>query len=151
MSLRKSKTPPWLAASLRFTLLAVIMLLLFAAAAPGQSGWPPPMKIPLISPPSHPKYFLREDNFPTPPTSCRGNQAPPPPYVRTASGWARDLFDQPRTANPDPARPWCPLAPASAFSLQDHLRKYLETWPTPGSTGREEWPEDAGDSEEDLD
>ena len=35
----------------------------------------------------------------------------------------------------------CPLPPASVFSLQTNLRKYLETWPTPGSTTTEAWPE----------
>jgi hypothetical protein len=35
----------------------------------------------------------------------------------------------------------CPLPPASAFSLQTNLRKYLETWPTPGSTTTGDWPE----------
>ena len=34
-----------------------------------------------------------------------------------------------------------PLPPASVFSLQTNLRKYLETWPTPGSTTTEAWPE----------
>ena len=36
---------------------------------------------------------------------------------------------------------WCPLPPASVFSLQTNLRKYLETWPTPGSTTTKAWPE----------
>ena len=36
---------------------------------------------------------------------------------------------------------WRPLPPTSAFSLQTNLRKYLETWPTPGSTTTEAWPE----------
>jgi len=36
---------------------------------------------------------------------------------------------------------WRPLPPASVFSLQTNLRKYLETWPTPGSTTTEAWPE----------
>jgi hypothetical protein len=36
---------------------------------------------------------------------------------------------------------FCPLPPASVFSLQTNLCKYLETWPTPGSTTTEAWPE----------
>ena len=36
---------------------------------------------------------------------------------------------------------WRPLPPTSAFSLQTNLCKYLETWPTPGSTTTEAWPE----------
>jgi hypothetical protein len=34
-----------------------------------------------------------------------------------------------------------PLPPASVFFLQANLRKYLETWPDPGSTSVEDWPE----------
>jgi hypothetical protein len=40
-----------------------------------------------------------------------------------------------------PSSPRCPLPPASAFFLQANLRKYLETWPDPGSTSVEDWPE----------
>ena len=46
---------------------------------------------------------------------------------------------------------WCPLPPASAFSLQTNLRKYLETWPTPGSTTAEAWPEYVPEDGENLD
>jgi hypothetical protein len=49
-----------------------------------------------------------------------------------------------------PASPQCPLPPASAFSLQTNLRKYLETWPTPGSTATEDWPEYIPEEGEDL-
>jgi hypothetical protein len=44
-----------------------------------------------------------------------------------------------------------PLPPASAFSLQTNLRTYLETWPTPGSTTSEDWPEYVPEDGEDLD
>jgi hypothetical protein len=50
-----------------------------------------------------------------------------------------------------PSSSRCPLAPASAFSLQANLRKYLETWPTPGSTATEAWPEYVPEEGEDLD
>jgi hypothetical protein len=50
------------------------------------------------------------------------------PPVPQSSGWG-------------PSSPGCPLPPASVFSLQTSLRKYLETWPTPGSTSVEDWPE----------
>lgn len=46
---------------------------------------------------------------------------------------------------------FCPLPPASVFSLQTNLRKYLETWPTPGSTTTEAWPEYIPEEGEDLD
>jgi hypothetical protein len=44
----------------------------------------------------------------------------------------------------------CPLPPVSAYSLQTDLCKYLETWPTPGSTATEDWPEYFPEDEEDL-
>jgi hypothetical protein len=56
-------------------------------------------------------------------TSPRGE-----PGVTRGSGWG-------------PSGPRCPLPPASAFSLQTNLHTYLETWPTPGSTSAEDWPE----------
>jgi hypothetical protein len=43
----------------------------------------------------------------------------------------------------------CPLPPVSAYSLQTNFRKYLETWPTPGSTATEDWPEYFPEDEED--
>jgi hypothetical protein len=49
-----------------------------------------------------------------------------------------------------PASSQCPLPPASVFSLQTNLRKYLETWPTPGSTATEDWPEYIPEEGEDL-
>ena len=45
----------------------------------------------------------------------------------------------------------CPLPPASVFALQTNLRKYLETWPTPGSTTTEAWPEYVSEDGEDVD
>ena len=63
--------------------------------------------------------------------------------ARGQSLWPRENFRK----TPDGLRKsgwppyWCPLPPASVFSLQANLRKYLETWPTPGSTTTEAWPE----------
>jgi hypothetical protein len=36
---------------------------------------------------------------------------------------------------------WSALPPLSAFSMQPHLRKYQENWPTPGATVAREEPE----------
>jgi hypothetical protein len=44
----------------------------------------------------------------------------------------------------------CPLPPASAYSLQTNFRQYLATWPTPGATATEDWPEYFPEDEEDL-
>jgi hypothetical protein len=46
---------------------------------------------------------------------------------------------------------WCPLPPASVFSLQTNFRKYLETWPAPGSTATGDWPEYIPEDEDNLD
>jgi len=50
-----------------------------------------------------------------------------------------------------PAGSPCPLPPGSAFSFQTNLRKYLETWPTPGSTSTEPWPEYVPEEGEEMD
>jgi hypothetical protein len=44
----------------------------------------------------------------------------------------------------------CPLPPASVFFLQTNFRKYLETWPTPGSTATGDWPEYIPEDEDNL-
>ena len=41
--------------------------------------------------------------------------------------------------------------PAPVFFLQTNFRKYLETWPTPGSTATEAWPEYFAEDGEDVD
>jgi len=144
--------PAWLAAGLRVTCLGLIALLLLPALAPGQSAWPSG----------------------GPPTSLRGeSEVRPgnlsPPGLRSAA-LDRENFDHP--ARPQIASlpvseihqnvtvrpailgrlPWrCPLPPAFAFHLQTNLRKYLETWPTPGSTTTEAWPEYVPEDGEDVD
>ncbi|MGO9579100.1 MAG: hypothetical protein ACLP2P_06760 [Desulfobaccales bacterium] len=45
----------------------------------------------------------------------------------------------------------CPLPPASVFGLQNHLRMYRETWPTPGSKWTEDWPEYVAEADDALD
>jgi len=47
--------------------------------------------------------------------------------------------------------PWCPLPPASVFALHTNLRKYLETWPTPGATAGDDWPEYIAEADADFD
>ncbi len=44
-----------------------------------------------------------------------------------------------RTADPQASR--CPLPPTSAFSRQTQLLRYLHSWPAPGATATEDWPE----------
>jgi len=42
------------------------------------------------------------------------------------------------------------LPPVSAFALQANLRKFLDTWPTPGSTVARDEPPDEELTDEDL-
>jgi len=64
-----------------------------------------------------------------------------------APAWGQSLWPQENWKMPDGLikSHWPllgrPLPPASVFYLQTNLRKYLETWPTPGSTTTEAWPE----------
>jgi len=66
-----------------------------------------------------------------------------PAPVRSQSAWPpEDLRKTPDGVIQPGRRPsCCPLPPASAFALQTNIRKYLETWPTPGATATEAWPE----------
>ena len=63
--------------------------------------------------------------------------------ARGQSLGARENFSKTPDSLRKSVRPasWRLLPPASVFSLQSNLRKYLETWPTPGSTATEAWPE----------
>ena len=66
-----------------------------------------------------------------------------PAPARSHSAWPpEDLRKTPHGVTTSGRRlSGCPLPPVSAFALQTNLRKYLETWPTPGSTVTEAWPE----------
>jgi hypothetical protein len=75
-----------------------------------------------------------------------------PAPARSQSAWPpedlRKTADGVITSGRRPSR--CLLPPVSAFSLQTNLRKYLEAWPTPGSTATEAWPEYVPEDGEDL-
>ena len=66
-----------------------------------------------------------------------------PAPARSQSTWPpQDLRKTPHGVIQSGRRPsGYPLPPVSAFALQTNLRKYLEAWPTPGSTTTEAWPE----------
>lgn len=146
------KKPAWLAAGLRATFLGLIALLLLPALAPGQSAWssggPPtslqsasPVRPGNLSPPGLRLAALDRENFDHP---ARRQVASLP-----VSGIHQNLTVRPAALGRLPWR--CPLPPASAFHLQTNLRKYLETWPTPGSTTSEAWPEYIPEDGEDVD
>lgn len=148
-----SEKPAWLAAGPWFMLLGLIALLLLPALARGQSAWPsgvPPTSLPgesevrrgHLSPPG-----LRSA-APGPENPGR-HPARSPVASRPASGFHQNLAVLPASSGWVPGQ--CPLPPASVFSLQTNLRQYLETWPTPGFTTTEAWPEYVPEDGEDVD
>jgi hypothetical protein len=110
-----------LAASRRLILVGLLAPLLLTAAASGQSAWPPPI----------PKFFLPASSGPV---AAPTSQARPQDLTKLHSNLQKS------------ARP-----PASAFALQTNPRKYLDTWPTPGATATDDWPEYVGESDQELD
>ena len=152
MKTRYRLKPTWLVAGLRVTGPGLIALLLLLAPAPGQSAWSsggPPTSLAGES-------KSRPENFSPPgPRSAALNREdldpPARPQVASlpASEIHRNVIVRPASLGRLPWR--CPLPPASVFHLQTNLRKYLETWPTPGSTTTEAWPEYVPEDGEDLD
>jgi len=109
------------AASRRLILLGLLAPLLLTAAAAGQSAWPSPL----------PKFFR-------PGVSEPGTAPPHQARLRELAHLHPGLY-------PAGGRP------ASAFPLQTNHRKYLEAWPTPGTTTAEDWPKYVGESDQELD
>ena len=144
--------PAWLAVCLRVTCLGLVALLLLPAPAPGQSAWSSgvpstslqsvsPVRPENLFPPGLRSVALDRKNFDDP--------ARPQVASLPVSGIHQNLTVRPAALGRLPWR--CPLPPASAFHLQTNLRKYLETWPTPGSTTSEAWPEYVPEDGEDVD
>jgi hypothetical protein len=145
-------------AARRLILLGFLAPLLFIAAAAGQSPWPPPI----------PKFFLPAASDPeaAPARQARpqdlaklhpdlqpaaGLPTPAPVVGWPASGLHQKFHPDPAAPGWPPANPNSPRPPASAFPLQTDLRKYLDSWPTPGATAAEDWPEYVGESDQELD
>jgi hypothetical protein len=156
MNIERRKPPRWRAAGPCCILLGLITLWLLPATARGKSGWGPG-----IPPPSHPgasevsrlNLAPPDLRLPAPGREPPGED-PGKPSIRhlasrPASGFHQNLQIEPATSGWLPSQ--CPLPPASVFFLQTNFRKYLETWPTPGSTATETWPEYIPEDEEDLD
>jgi hypothetical protein len=147
------ETPASLAAGLRIIFLAITVLLLLPALAPEQSAWPSavgPNDLPgackvksgnLTPPGLRPVVFTRE--VPGQHLDCPLVASLPDARI------FQDITVRPASLGRLPQR--CPLPPASAFHLQINLRKYLETWPTPGSTMTGDWPEYIPEDGEELD
>jgi hypothetical protein len=144
-------------ASRRLILLGLLAPLLLSAAAAGQSAWPPPI----------PKFFLPASSDPEaaarqahPQNLAKLNLdlqksarplAPAPVAAQPPSGLRQHFRPEPAALGWPPANPNSPGPPASAFVLQSNLRKYLDTWPTPGATATDDWPEYVGESDQELD
>ncbi|MDP2044646.1 MAG: hypothetical protein Q8L00_00375 [Deltaproteobacteria bacterium] len=152
MKTRYREKPAWLAPALRVTCLGLIALLLLLAPAPGHStrlsAGPPTslagesqVRPENLSPLATRSAALNRENFDHP--------ARPQVASLPASEIHQNVIVRPASLGRLPWR--CPLPPASAFHLQTNLRKYLETWPTPGSTTTEAWPEYVPEEGEDLD
>ena len=164
----------WGAAGPGFILLGLITLLLLPATARGQSGGGP--GFPHSSPPGGSSKPAESRTAGSPVAGARpgkplddpakpcARQAPPRDLrpaannlrnsrlqlaSRPAPGGHQSLPIKPATSG------WllsqCPLPPASIFFLQTNFRKYLETWPTPGSTATGDWPEYIPEDEDNLD
>jgi hypothetical protein len=153
MKTRHREKPQWLAAGLRIILLTLIVLLLLPALAPAQSAWPsggPPTSLPdaseirpgNLSPPGLRKAPLNLEN---PGRHLARTQVASLPD----SGMHPDVTVRPAILGRLPQR--CPLPPASVFHLHIDLRRYLETWPAPGSTVGAAWPEYVPEDGEDVD
>jgi hypothetical protein len=146
----------WLAAGPRFIFLGWIALLLLVGTASGQSAWPM-AEIKSLTPGEtvlKRVIFCQPDRRPTVPGSehrpadlQRANALESIPADlgqkpdnleksrrRLARTSAQNSVSQASGSSWQSANWQCPLPPASAFSLQTNLRKYLETWPTPGAT-----------------
>ena len=152
MKILYREKPAWLVAGLRITFLGFLALLLLPALAPGQSAWPSggsptslsgesPVRPGNLSPPGLRSAALDWENFDHP--------ARPQVASLPASEIYQNVIVRPASLGQLTWR--CPLPPASAFSLQTNLRRYLETWPTPGSTTSEAWPEYVPEDGEDVD
>jgi hypothetical protein len=138
-----------LAACRRLILLGLLAPLLLTGAAAGQSAWPPPIPKFFFPAPSDPEAAaplqarpqdlakLHPDLQPS-----AGPPAPAPIAGRPTPGFHQKFRPEPTAAG------W---PPASAFALQTNLRKYLDTWPTPGATATDDWPEYVRESDQELD
>ena len=126
MKMKDRKTLKPEADGAKTRLAASRLLILLGLLAPllftaaGQSAWPTPS----------PKFF-----HPT----ASGPGAAPAHQARL-----RELAQLHPGLHP-PSGP-----PVSAFRLQTDHRKYLETWPTPGATAADDWPEYVGESDQEL-
>ena len=135
--LRRGRT--WQAAGLRFILPGLIAPLLLTAAAFGQCGWPAPVKRALVP--------IRYAQKTAPGPKARGDSEEPP-KAPGAGSWLTPA--QHRPSHQQSATSNSPLPPASAFGLQTNLRRYLENWPTPGTTATDECQDSVPDSDDDL-
>ena len=146
------------AACRRLILLGLLAPLLLTAVAAGQSAWPPPIPKFFLPASSDPDATPARQDHPQDIAKLHPDLQPlaGPPTPTPVAGWpASGLHQQfpPELAASrwPPANPNSPRPPTFAFVLQTDLRKYLDTWPTPGATATDDWPEYVGESDQELD
>ena len=143
-----------------FILLGLITLLLLPVTARGQSGGD--ARVSQLSPPGASE--VRRLNPGEDPGQPGPRQSPPKDLKQaadnlrksgrqlaslTASGVHHNLPVKPAASRW--LSPQGPLPSASVFILPTNFRKYLETWPTPGSTATGDWPEYIPEDKDNLD
>lgn len=123
-------------AGIRFILPGLVALMLLVSMAPAQSvrGDAPQD----LSPQHH--YLDNSVRLPDRPSLA---DAP-------ALGFSTNLVAEPAASHWWQTTSQSPLPPASAFTLQANLRKFLDTWPTPGTTVPRDEPPDGVLTDEDL-
>jgi hypothetical protein len=123
-------------AGIRFILPGLVTLMLFVSMASAQSvrGDAPQDLLP-----QHP-YLGNSVRLPD-----RSSVADEP-----ALGFSTHLAAESAASHWWQTTPYSPLPPASSFALQANLRKFLDTWPTPGTTVARNVPPDGELTDEDL-
>jgi hypothetical protein len=123
-------------AGIRFILPGLVTLMLLVSMASAQSVRG---DVPQDLLPQHP---ILEKSVRL---SDRPSEADQPALV-----FSTNLVAEPAASHWWQATSHSPLPPASAFSLQADLGKFLDTWPTPGTTVARDEPPDGELTDEDL-
>ncbi|MFA4904037.1 MAG: hypothetical protein WC600_14990 [Desulfobaccales bacterium] len=119
---------------IRFILTGLVTLMLLVSMASAQSV----------------RGDAPQDLLPQPPCLEKSIRPPDRPSVADESAIGTNFGTEPAASHRFQATSLSPLPPASAFALQADLRKFLDTWPTPGTTVARNEPPDGELTDEDL-
>jgi hypothetical protein len=119
---------------IRFIFTGLVTLMLFVSMASAQSV----------------RGDAPQDLFPQPPSLEQSVPLPDRPSVADESAIGTNLGTEPAASHRFQTTSQSPLLPASAFALQADLRKFLDTWPAPGTTVARDEPPDEELIDEDL-